>query len=469
MLQRFPALDRTEAYLLAAQQAGLIGPGEAAELNWQEGARRQEVAAWLVRALGVPPAATAYHVRSFQDWPQVAGQYLGEVEALLARGNLRGVSPGLLAPNRVMKRGELATLLDSVADEYLPTLGVTAGQGRVIDSEGYSSYGQGWGGRLYHIVTAEGTLLQFLSDSAQPLVVNRGTGWRWGIIAGWRSNSLLPGGDRVLLVEVLTSPSLLVQGRIEAIGPARTWLDFTTLQGQRSRFYIGPGTELSVNGSPARVEDLFPGQEANLEVQEGSILALAAYLPEGQGGYLAPGARVRAGQVQGLEGDTLFILREGREEAYQLDPGTVILRAGTRQQAGDLRPGDMVTLYFNDLEGNIPARVLVDGGRQRVREIYRGTITLVSPYSREMVLARAERFNMAGWEPVAPSLRLELAPGVEIYTGGQRLSPGSWRPVLLGKRFMWLCRPVTAGSRPSESWSKMVLPGSITAKSRRWT
>ena len=434
MLQRFPALDRTEAYLLAAQQAGLIGPGEAAELNWQEGARRQEVAAWLVRALGVPPAATAYHVRSFQDWPQVAGQYLGEVEALLARGNLRGVSPGLLAPNRVMKRGELATLLDSVADEYLPTLGVTAGQGRVIDSEGYSSYGQGWGGRLYHIVTAEGTLLQFLSDSAQPLVVNRGGRVGGGELlqAGDQIRFYLA-GDRVLLVEVLTSPSLLVQGRIEAIGPARTWLDFTTLQGQRSRFYIGPGTELSVNGSPARVEDLFPGQEANLEVQEGSILALAAYLPEGQGGYLAPGARVRAGQVQGLEGDTLFILREGREEAYQLDPGTVILRAGTRQQAGDLRPGDMVTLYFNDLEGNIPARVLVDGGRQRVREIYRGTITLVSPYSREIVLARAERFNMAGWEPVAPSLRLELAPGVEIYTGGQRLSPGELAAGFIGE------------------------------------
>ena len=123
----------------------MITPGEAAELNWQDGARRQEVAAWLVRALGVSPVATPQLVRSFLDWPQVAGQYLGEVEALLAMGHLKGVGPGLLAPTQIMKRGELAALLDSVGDEFLPSLGITAGRGQVIDSEEFSSYGQGWG------------------------------------------------------------------------------------------------------------------------------------------------------------------------------------------------------------------------------------------------------------------------------------------------------------------------------------
>jgi hypothetical protein len=429
---RVPAADPTAAYLLAAQQAGVITPGEAAELNWQDGARRQEVAAWLVRALGVSPVATPQLVRSFLDWPQVAGQYLGEVEALLAMGHLKGVGPGLLAPTQIMKRGELAALLDSVGDEFLPSLGITAGRGQVIDSEEFSSYGQGWGERLYHIVTPEGTLLQFLTAPSQSqgakggsLVVSRGgrVGGREMLQVGDLIRYYLV-RDEVLLVEVLTSPTHLLQGRIEDIDPERGWLDFSNLQGQRSRFFIEPGVEVSLNGYPARVEELFPGQEANLEVQDGNIVGVTAFLPEGQGGYLAPGARVRTGQVRNLKGDTLVILREGREESYHLDPGTVILRAGTRQQAGDLRPGDRVTLYFNDPEGDTPARVLVDEGRQRVRKLYRGTITLVSPLTREIVLARPEQFNMATWEPVSSSLRLELAPGVEIYTGGRKITPG---------------------------------------------
>ena len=91
MLQRFPALDRTEAYLLAAQQAGLIGPGEAAELNWQEGARRRRC------RLANPPCAAGSHSlscavpRTGPRWPAVPKQSLPSWE-------ISGVSPGLLAP-----------------------------------------------------------------------------------------------------------------------------------------------------------------------------------------------------------------------------------------------------------------------------------------------------------------------------------------------------------------------------------
>mgnify|MGYP000849815482 CR=1 FL=1 len=429
-LQAAVAGDQETGYLWVAQRAGIITPTEAVELSWSGGARRQEVAAWLARTLQIPPAE-ARQVRSFSDWPQLEPLYTGQVEALLAQGYLQGVAPGVLAPNQVIKRGEFASLLDRAGAQLLPTRGITRGQGQIIDREDYFLSGWGSGERIYYILNAGGEIIALRVGGSQlpgPDVPGDPVVNRDGHIGG---SDLLGVGDQihyylvrgqVFLIEVVAELPRFFQGKIVDLNKDEGWLEFSTLQGERNRFRLAKNTRINLNGHPAQVGDLHSGQEVDLKARDGVLTEVSAFLPEGEGGYIAPGSRVRSGYIRYLEGKKLILLREGKEETYRLTSQSQIVREGKGVSANSLRPGEMVTLYFDDLDGDIPVRVLAQGERQKMRHIYRGIVNVVSPRSRELILSQPAYFNMVGWESVAPPLSLDVHPQADIYAGGKEIT-----------------------------------------------
>lgn len=419
--------DTLGGYVRVAQGAGIISPREAVELSWSGGARRQEVAAWLARTLRIPPAE-AWQVRNFGDWPQIEAEYTGEVEALLTQGHLRGVAPGLLAPNQVMRRGEFASLVDRAGAQLLPARGITTGRGRIIDGEDYSLFVGEKGVSIYYVLDDGGVIIAFQagdprSPGPEGLVVSRAghIGGADLLRVGDRINYYLA-QDEVLLIEVTAELPQYFQGKIIDLDRDKGWLDFSTLQGERNRFSLDPASRVSLNGSPARLEDLRPGQEVDLEVLGGLMTEVSAFLPEGVGGYIVPGSRVRSGHIRYLGGDKLILLRKGERETYRLTAQTQIVRGGKGVPADSLLPGEMVTLYFDDLDGDIPTRIQAPGERQKMHRIFRGIVNVVSPRSRELIISQPAYFDMVGWEPATAPLRLEVHPQTEIYDQGQKIT-----------------------------------------------
>ncbi|NLJ33830.1 MAG: S-layer homology domain-containing protein [Firmicutes bacterium] len=419
--------DGEAGFLWAAQGAGIITPREAGELSWAEGARRQEVAAWLARTLDLPPAEPR-RVRTFTDWPQLAAEYTEGVEALLAQGYLQGVAPGVLAPNQVMRRGEFASLVDRAGAQLLASRGIRGGQGQLIDKEEYFPAGPGGGEGVYYILTDGGEIIALRVGAGQGGGPGEPAVYREGHIGGVQ---LLRVGDRIhyhqaqgeiFLIEVRGDQPRFLQGKIVDLNGAQGWLDFANLQGEKSRLPLGATTRVRLNSNPARVEDLRPGQEVDLELVAGVLTEISAFLPEGEGGYIAPGSRVRSGYIRYLEGKELVLLREGQEESYRLTPQTLVVRGEKGVSPTSLRPGEFVTLYFADLSGDSPVRILAQGERQKLRRLYRGIISMVSPRSRRLILTQPAHFNMVGWEPVTSPLSLTVHPQAAIYAGGKELT-----------------------------------------------
>ncbi len=95
---------------------------------------------------------------------------------------------------------------------------------------------------------------------------------------------------------------------------------------------------------------IFSGKEA-----EGWPWRLSWPFPQGEG----PLARIVAGEVVRVAGDTLTVRTAGEEQAVRLTECTVIWRGATRT-AAELRPGDRILLSgYSDPGGPIIAEIVV--------------------------------------------------------------------------------------------------------------
>lgn len=96
-------------------------------------ATREEASLWIARALGLQPVkgeeTTA--VFNYSDWRSISTENLPYIEAVLKSGIKTGASNGTFSPKGSITRGEMASILNSVANRTLDKLGFTLGNGKV--------------------------------------------------------------------------------------------------------------------------------------------------------------------------------------------------------------------------------------------------------------------------------------------------------------------------------------------------
>lgn len=94
---------------------------------------REETALWIARALAMQPAkgeeTTA--VYNYTDWKSIKADNLPYIEAVLKKGIMKGTSAAVFSPKGNITRGEMASIMNMVADQSLDKLGYTTGYGKV--------------------------------------------------------------------------------------------------------------------------------------------------------------------------------------------------------------------------------------------------------------------------------------------------------------------------------------------------
>lgn len=416
-----------DTLLNQAEQAGLILRDERDRIaaGLDQAVTRQELAAWLARALGISPqsAPGPRLLSAFADASQVREEYAPLLEGLLQQGLLAGRGRNL-APAAAVTRAEAAALVGRALPALLTSQGWRVAEGLILTRE--------------ETRVAQGRQLdfRFRAGSGEEWLLQAGPGlgsaWAqdWLVIKGDRASTstlLAAGdlvrawlrGDQVVLVEVLPATRRQLTGLIETVSPQQGLL-VVNVGGRREEFSLHPAARITVGGQSASLADLLPGQGVSLVVRGGLAEEVAAELAAADlPAYRQPATRTLTGTLAAREGTSLRVrLADGREEIWDLAATTVVTAGGRALAPAELRPGDVLRLT---VEEGFPGRLV----KVEVTEDYPpetlwyGRLVRVQPRDRVAVLAAARRLNYGRWLGPEDYRSFTLAPEAEIYLGSR--------------------------------------------------
>lgn len=351
-------------YLPAAAQKFLTTKEQAYTFaDWQAPAARQEVAAWVGRALGLTPAGTAFLpvLASFQDGGEVDGELAPMVEAVLKEGLMAGVQAGVFAPRRAMTRAEMAALLDRLDGRLAPLRGASRLEGQVVERE------ENWqdGGRRvlnFRVATFAGSFVN--------LTVEVGSDGVSGADFLLYKNAILTLGRELMVGDTV---KLYLQGDkvlyAEAAPPP---------------FNPGGGTTPGYGTTPA---------------------------------YNPAVVRTVNGYLRERKGDQLVVVDgAGNETELTFTETTAVSRSGRLLLSDDLKIGDRLKVQV-DGRGRALS-IMVGNTTGRLDKVLRGKIDRFNPLDGRIVLRDTAEFFYGRWLTEEPIKTLRLSRETGTFATG---------------------------------------------------
>lgn len=421
--------------LAAARGLTGVANGRRGQEPWDAPATREEVAAWMVRALRLEAQFSSSNsggiLSTYEDGGAVSPDYVSDVEQALALGLVQGPTPNRLAPQGGVTRAELARMLD-VLDRLLPPGRTTLWQlGTVI---GRSEEREELGGMpvlatLWQITGPGGTATALkltatpAGESLQGVVVLHGGKLSVGGLAvGQNIRYLVTQQGTVPFAEVLDGSLTRTDGLVEEMSQAGNRLTLADESGVRHTFFVSPESAVTIGGQWASSADLIPGQRVTVQALAGTAWSVAAVADEPP--YSAsPPTRFVSGQVRYVdEKHLVVVLPSGVTAEYDLSAGTKVTAGGRTSSLSAVKPGDRVELELPGPDATWVERINVAGRAGRVDALYRGYLAPFSPRGNEVVLSSPERLEGETWQDVgAAVLRLPLAAGADIWLGDAKV------------------------------------------------
>ncbi|MDK2960516.1 MAG: hypothetical protein PWP12_700 [Bacillota bacterium] len=416
-----------------ATARGLTGGANArpGQKPWDAPATREEVAAWMVRALRLEGRFFSSYfgglLNTYADGNAVSPEYVPDVEQALALGLIQGPAPDRLAPQGGITRLELAQMLDTL-DRLLPPGRTTLWQlGTVV---GRSEEREELGGKpvlstLWQITGPGGTAIA-LKLTATPageilqgvVVLQGGKLTVGGLAAGQNIRYLVTQQGTVPFAEVLDGSLSRIEGVVQEVDQAGSRLVLVDDSGIRHAFFISPESAVTIGGQRAYLADLIPGRRVIVQALAGTAWNIAAI--ENEPSYIEPSPiRFVGGQVRYVdEKHLIVVLPSGVTAEYGLSSGTRVTAGGRASSLSAVKPGDRVELKLSGPDATWVEHINVAGRAGRVQALYRGYLAPFSPRGNEVVLSSPQRLEGETWQSVAAAvLRLPLAAGADIWLG----------------------------------------------------
>lgn len=399
-------VTREEAVAFLKRAAGLEG-GSSALPNFtpEEGSRpaqRQEVAAWVARALELTPASQGIYplLAGFSDGGQVAEEWAPWVEALLQRGVLSGTTSGTLAPRAPITRAEMAALLDRADKFFMARRGVLKVEGKVVDKA--VSIGTD-GGVTYtlRVATFAGPVINLEARAAAygaPL-----------IDFPFYNGELLTLGRELVPGQAVR---LLLQGEYvllaENLGEGGYWTGrIIASDGQELLLVDDKGEQRRYRLTPLVKREIVPGQEVTLLVQGGFITQLVPVEASSTPAYSYQEPQIIVGQVREIKGSTLAIATPYGEAQARITASTSISRAGRALELADLKVGDKIKARVD--AGGQAVDIHVGTGFERIIAVLYGRLERADYLSGRIVLRDTQEFYYGRWLPGSPIRSINLA------------------------------------------------------------
>ncbi len=318
-----PALSSTAAYIQGhiaiAQSSGIIKPGEfdtasvltaadraaakaeadkAKKTNWKMTkaqydqllnqrlnqkaasrlytgpATREEASLWIARALGLQPVKgeETSAVFSYNDWRNIKTENLPYVEAVLKSGIKTGASGSSFSPKGSITRGEMATILNSVANQALDKLGFTTGKGKVSSVKVKRDLGslsdsavtdiriENTGSDAINISVQKNTGRNVNSQQALPVIKNGKVGNESLIAEGDVVEYTVNKDNQAVLLHVARLKE--IDGTFIEYDPENQTVQLTDKENNRYFLKVMPDSAIQAEGEPVEIGRVEPNTAA---------------------------------------------------------------------------------------------------------------------------------------------------------------------------------------------------------------
>ena len=114
--------------------------------------------------------------------------------------------------------------------------------------------------------------------------------------------------------------------------------------------------------------------------------------------------------------------KDGREK-YRITPATTLIKNNTRANLFQIKPGDKVVLYFDNIYTTEVSNIRIQDQEQYIEGILKGRISLVNEKNKEILIKDPYIYKEGiGWRPhVDHMVKLKLNGG-EIYNMGEPIA-----------------------------------------------
>ncbi|AOT70159.1 S-layer homology domain-containing protein [Geosporobacter ferrireducens] len=390
--------------------------------TWNRPVSRQQVAAWVSRAIELEPVygSDMVNVYRFNDWRQIDTEKIPMVEAVLQRGLMTGTSATAFSPKGQLTRGQMAQLVVNMHDDLLEARGLRRINGEVNDVENIQDAGKNK--RIYTMRNDDNSKNYILVEPNQKDFITQKNG-NLGLSAqlsiGDGMRYYINDKDEVVYGAVDAARESKLEGFIDAVDESQQQLNLMDFSDKLHMLTLQPSTQIRINGRDGALKDLLYGMEIVATLKGDRITAIEGILEEDpyRHGYIPPGSRVKVGDVLFINSDTVEIKVGDKREKYHITAYTQLLRSDARANLFEIKEGDRVLLSFDDIYSPDIASIQVEDQERHIDKIYRGKIDSVNERGKEILLSEVTFYESGKWVK-HPDQKVKLkAENDKLYDG----------------------------------------------------
>ncbi len=171
---------------------------------------------------------------------------------------------------------------------------------------------------------------------------------------------------------------------------------------------------------PIQAKDLIFNQDVELAVKNNLVHEITSYIPRDSDldGYIPPESRLITGVVLDV---TQNYITFTDSKMYIINSDTFILKDSVLSDYRDIKEGDRVKLFFDDIYSITATRVEVEGQQRQADTIIKGTIDSYSSGRGELVIKSVSQLNGDRWVEADKSYT-KLKLNGTVYDGNKKVT-----------------------------------------------
>lgn len=306
-----------------------------------------------------------------------------------------------LSPNSAVRRIDAAELFHNNQELVAPAKGFTLLKGEIVDQKTITEDG------VNKIATSlkqdTGGFINILSNQDVPVVKNGQISLNVNNLAKGEIVSFYYKNNQVQFAITETTTSQAVTGTFQSLnGDTLTILDFNN---QIRTYKIHPDMvilevegELDSQGKSRTIakKDLIFNQDMQLAVKNGLVHELKTFIPRDSDldSYIPAQSKLIAGVVLDVTANYVTL---ADNKQYIINPDTVILRNGEMTDYREIKEGDRIKLFFDDIYTPMATKAEVEGMQRQADTIIKGTIDSYALGRGELALKSVSTLNGDRW------------------------------------------------------------------------
>ncbi|SHJ57768.1 S-layer homology domain-containing protein [Paramaledivibacter caminithermalis] len=226
--------------------------------------------------------------------------------------------------------------------------------------------------------------------------------------------------ETVVYVNVITMAREVINGVVKAVNPAENKVTIVDYDNNTRVFRVMPYANVIINMRQGAISDLKYGQEITLNVNNGLVTSITGETFMDEPGYIPDDGMTRIGEIKYIGKDNITIeYSDKAKETFKIDEDTILAKEGRAIKYYDLREGDKVKLYFDDIYSREISKIQVEGKEQLIKTLYKGKLNKVDISHDEITLTSPKELKNGRWQSTDDyKIKVQLDALATIYYNG---------------------------------------------------